>query len=105
MTSIIKQHIDERRCRLMTNGSKLIFSGVVLVIAIMYPAVSFSKEKAVVIEDVRHVKVFHEVNRFAGWPAILCTHTNRWQILEPVCLDRPGTTQRLLDHAIFGSSA
>lgn len=41
----------------------------ILIMAITYPIVSSAKDAALVIEDVRHVKVFHEVGRFAGWPA------------------------------------
>jgi hypothetical protein len=37
--------------------------------AITYPIVSSAKDAILVNENVRHVKVFHEVGRFAGWPA------------------------------------
>ena len=41
----------------------------ILMMAISYPIVSSAKDAALVIEDVRHVKVYHEAGRFAGWPA------------------------------------
>ncbi len=43
--------------------------GAVLAIAITYPIVSLAKDEAVVIEEARHLKVFYEKSRFAGWPA------------------------------------
>ena len=43
--------------------------GVALTIAITYPIVSAAKDEVVVIKDVRHLKVFYEEGRFAGWPA------------------------------------
>jgi len=53
----------------MTNDLRHICFGVALTIAMIYPAVSSAKDSAAVIEDVRHLKVFHEAGRFAGWPA------------------------------------
>ena len=89
----------------MTNSLGQKWLGFALTIAMTYPIVSSAKDEAVVIEDVRHVKVFYEEGRFAGWPAILCTHANRRQILEPVRLDRAGTSQRLFDYAVFDALA
>ena len=43
--------------------------GVVLTILITYPIVSAAKDEVVVIKDVRHLKVFYEEGRFAGWPS------------------------------------
>ena len=43
--------------------------GAVLAIAMTYPIVSLAKDEAVVIEKARHLKVFCEKGRFAGWPA------------------------------------
>jgi hypothetical protein len=53
----------------MTNGLRQKWLVVALTIAITYPIVSSAKDEAVVIEEARHLKVFYEVNRFAGWPA------------------------------------
>ena len=53
----------------MTNGLRQKWLGVALTIAITYPIVSSAKDDAVVIEDARHLKVFYEKSRFAGWPA------------------------------------
>ena len=43
--------------------------GVALTIAMAYPIASFAKDGAVLVEDARHLKVFYEEGRFAGWPA------------------------------------
>jgi hypothetical protein len=43
--------------------------GIALLTAIVFPVVSLAKDQAVIIEDVRHLKVFYEKGRFAGWPA------------------------------------
>jgi hypothetical protein len=53
----------------MTNRLRQKWLGIVLMIAITYPIVSSAKDEAAVIEDARHLKVFYEVGRFAGWPA------------------------------------
>ena len=53
----------------MTSGPRYLCFGITLAIAMMYAAASSAKDGAVVTENVRHVKVFHEVDRFAGWPA------------------------------------
>ena len=53
----------------MTNSLGQKWLGFALTIAMTYPIVSSAKDEAVVIEDVRHVKVFYEEGRFAGWPA------------------------------------
>jgi len=42
---------------------------IALLTAIVFPVVSSAKDQAITIEDVRHLKVFHEKGRFAGWPA------------------------------------
>ena len=54
---------------LMTDGFRNICLGIAFTIAAMYPNASLAKDGIVVIKDVRHLKVFHEVGRFAGWPA------------------------------------
>ena len=53
----------------MTNGLRQKWLCFALTIAITYPVVSLAKDPAVVIEDARHLKVFFEKGRFAGWPA------------------------------------
>jgi len=53
----------------MTNGLREKWLGAVLAIAMTYPIVSLAKDEAVVIEEARHLKVFYEKSRFAGWPA------------------------------------
>jgi len=53
----------------MTNSLKRIWLGAALTIAMMYPIISLAKDDAVVIDNVRHVKVFYQAGRFAGWPA------------------------------------
>ena len=53
----------------MTNRFRQKWLGIALMMAITYPIVSSAKDKAVVIEDARNLKVFYEVGRFAGWPA------------------------------------
>ncbi len=53
----------------MTNGLRQKWLGVALMATITYPIVSSAKDEAVVIEDARHLKVFYEEGRFAGWPA------------------------------------
>ncbi len=53
----------------MTNGLRRKWLGAVLTIAMMYPIVLSAKGQAVAIEDARHLKVFYEKGRFAGWPA------------------------------------
>jgi hypothetical protein len=42
---------------------------VALVIVTTSPAVSLARDQAVVVKDTRHLKVFYEEGRFAGWPA------------------------------------
>lgn len=54
---------------LMINCLRYKWLAVVLTIAITYPFISLAKDEVVVVEDVRHVKVFYEEGRFAGWPA------------------------------------
>jgi len=53
----------------MNNWFRQKWLGFVLMIAIMFPIVLSAKDQAVVIEDARHLKVFYEESRFAGWPA------------------------------------
>ena len=53
----------------MASDPRHICFGIALTIVLMSPIVSSAKDEVVVIEDVRHVKVFHEAGRFAGWPA------------------------------------
>jgi hypothetical protein len=53
----------------MITDTRHIYLGVALTIALMHSVVSSAKDRVVDIEDVRHEKVFHEVGRFAGWPA------------------------------------
>ncbi|MHC4735660.1 MAG: sialidase family protein [Planctomycetota bacterium] len=53
----------------MTSGLRQKWFFIALTIAITYPIVSLAKGPAVVIEDARHLKVFYEKGRFAGWPA------------------------------------
>jgi hypothetical protein len=43
--------------------------GIALLTAIVLPVVSLAKDLPVIVEDVRNLKVFHEKDRFAGWPA------------------------------------
>jgi hypothetical protein len=42
---------------------------IALLTVIVFPVVSSAKDQASTIENVRHLKVFHEKGRFAGWPA------------------------------------
>ncbi|MBC8216869.1 MAG: exo-alpha-sialidase [Planctomycetes bacterium] len=42
---------------------------VALVIVTTCPVVSLARDEAVVVKDARHLKVFYEEGRFAGWPA------------------------------------
>jgi hypothetical protein len=53
----------------MANGLIQKWFVTTLTIAIMFPWISLAKEQAVNIDDARHLKVFHEKGRFAGWPA------------------------------------
>lgn len=53
----------------MTNCLRQICFGVALTIAITYPIISSAKDKAVVIKNARHLKVFYEEGWFAGWLA------------------------------------
>jgi len=53
----------------MINGLKQKWLGAGLIIVITFPIILTAKDKAVVIEDTRHLKVFYEEGRFAGWPA------------------------------------
>jgi hypothetical protein len=53
----------------MANDTTRKWLVAVFVIAIMFPIVLTAKDKTVVIEDARHLKVFYEKGRFAGWPA------------------------------------
>ncbi|MHC4095914.1 MAG: hypothetical protein ACYSU3_07635, partial [Planctomycetota bacterium] len=53
----------------MTSGLRQKWLFVALTIAITCPIVSLAKGPAVLIEDARHLKVFYEKGRFAGWPA------------------------------------
>jgi hypothetical protein len=53
----------------MTSNLRKKWLFVAVTIAITYPIVSLAKDPAVVIEDARHLKVFYEKGRFAGWPA------------------------------------
>ncbi len=53
----------------MIPGLKQKWLGFALTIVIIYPIVSLAKDVAVVIKDARHLKVFYEDGRFAGWPA------------------------------------
>ena len=53
----------------MTNGCGHMFFGVALTLAMMCPTSSSAKDEVVILEGVRHVEVFHEAGRFAGWPA------------------------------------
>ena len=43
--------------------------GIALLTVIVLPVVSLAKDPAVIVEDARHLKVFHEKGRFSGWPA------------------------------------
>jgi len=42
---------------------------IAITIVITYPIVSLAKDQVIAIENARHLKVFHEQGRFAGWPA------------------------------------
>ncbi len=53
----------------MTNDLRQKWLSVALTIAIAYPIVSLAKDKVFVVDDARHLKVFYEKGRFAGWPA------------------------------------
>ena len=53
----------------MTNCLRHICCGAALMITTMFPAVSSVKGETVVLEDIRHMDVFREAGRFAGWPA------------------------------------
>jgi len=53
----------------MTNGPRHSCFYIILIAAISYSAASSGQDGVVLIEDVRHLKVFHEGGRFAGWPA------------------------------------
>jgi hypothetical protein len=53
----------------MAGNLRQILLFVALMIALTCPIVSFAKGPAVLIEDTRHLKVFYEKGRFAGWPA------------------------------------
>lgn len=53
----------------MANGLGHIWCGVVVAMAVACPAVSSAQNEVAVIDDARHVKVFNEAGRFAGWPA------------------------------------
>jgi len=53
----------------MTGGLRQKWLGAALTIAITFPIASLANDAAGVIEDARHLKVFYEKGRFAGWPA------------------------------------
>ena len=53
----------------MTHGIRHLWFSIALMIAITYPIVLSAQDDAVVIKDARHVKVFYQTSRFAGWPA------------------------------------
>ena len=53
----------------MTNGFRRTWLGVAVTIVATCSAVSPARDGAVAIDSARHVKVFHEAGRFAGWPA------------------------------------
>ncbi len=53
----------------MTSGLRQKWLFVAVTIVITYPIISLAKDPAVAIEDARHLKVFYEKGRFAGWPA------------------------------------
>jgi len=43
--------------------------GFVLLLTITFPTASTANDAALAVENVRHLKVFCEKGRFAGWPA------------------------------------
>jgi len=53
----------------MTNDIRQELIVAVLMIVVTFPIVSSAKGEAVAIEDARHLTVFYEKGRFAGWPA------------------------------------
>ena len=53
----------------MNNGLTKRALAVVLAIAMTYPIVALAKVQGVAVEEARHLKVFYEKGRFAGWPA------------------------------------
>jgi len=53
----------------MVNSLRENWLCVAIVIVTTYSVVSLAGGQAVVIEDARHLKVFYEEGRFAGWPA------------------------------------
>jgi len=53
----------------MNDGMREKWLRVAFAIAIACPLVLSAEDQPVAVADVRHLKVFHEVGRFAGWPA------------------------------------
>ena len=53
----------------MTSSLRQKWLCVAFMMATTCPIISSARDEAVVIEEARHLKAFHEVGRFAGWPA------------------------------------
>lgn len=53
----------------MTNSRGQPWLGFALMITITSPIACMARDASVVVENARHVKVFYEKGRFAGWPA------------------------------------
>jgi len=49
--------------------TRQLWLSVALTIAAVCPAISSPINEAIIIKDARHLKVFYEKGRFAGWPA------------------------------------
>ena len=53
----------------MTNSRGQPWLGFALMMTITSPISCMARDASVVVENARHVQVFYEKGRFAGWPA------------------------------------